>query len=147
MNITLNNTSHQVNASVGKNGVLKFSLGDSEKMSFSELQKTMNAKAVNNEERAAVANFMQFSDETILQGQARMAKSSLFNQKWALASAGDFNARDDIIALFERFGLSRFLTRNMNDGNNFVTNLVSMNHREREAFLRLEAYVLGGNRI
>ena len=147
MNITLNNTNHQVTMGVGKNGVLKFALGNSEKMSFGELQDTMISKATSDEERESAKRFMQIPDKFIEQAQARVAKSRLFNLKLELANAGNMDARNDIINLFDRFGLSRFLTENMNDRNNFVTNLLSMNQRERLAFLELEDYILAGNRI
>jgi len=147
MNINLNNTNHQVNMGVGKNGVLKFGLNDSEKKSFGEIQEAMLAKAANEEEESTVMRFMQIPDELLIRGQVRMAKSNLFSHKMELAQSGDMEAKNDIKALFERFGLARFLVQNMDDNNNFVTNLVSMNQREREAFLRLEEYVLGGNRI
>ena len=147
MNITLNNTNHQVTMGVGNNGMLKFALGDSEKMSFDELQDEMVSKATSDEERESAMRFMQIPDKFIEQAQTRIAKTRLFNLKLELANFGHMESRNDIISMFDRFGLSRFLTENMNDRNNFVTNLLSMNQRERLAFLELEDYILNGNRI
>ena len=88
---------------------------------------------------------MQIPDIFIEQAQVRIAKTNIFNHKLELSKAGDMDARNDIINLFGRFGLARFLTQNMNDSNNFVTNLVSMNQRERQSFLRLEEYIMSGD--
>jgi len=147
MNVTLNNTNYQVNMGIGKNGVLKFNLGDFKKMSFSELQETMLSKTNDEEEQAEVMRFMQIPDKFIQRAEARLAKSRIFQHKWELAKAGDMDARRNVEDLFGRFGLARFLPRNMNDDNNFVTNLLSMSHGERQSFLRLEEYITNGNRF
>ena len=146
MNINLNNTNHQVTIGKGANGVLKFGIEDSEKMSFDELQEVLVSKAAD-DERETATRFMQIPDEFLERGQARMAKSRIFQLKWELAKSGDMDARSDIKDLFGQFGLARFLTQNMNDSNNFVTNLASMNQRERLSFLRLEEYIMNGNSI
>jgi len=147
MNINLNNTNHQITVGKGANGVLKFGVDDSEKMSFDKLQETLVSKAADDEERETAMRFMQIPDKFLERGQARMAKSRIFQHKWELAKSGDMAARNDIKDLFGQFGLARFLTQNMNDSNNFVTNLLSMNQRERLSFLRLEEYIMNGNSI
>ena len=147
MNINLNNTNHQITIGKGSNGILNFGIGDSEKMLFSELQEALISKAADDEERETAMQFMQIPDKFLERAQVRIAKSRIFQHKMELAKAGDMNARSDIKDLFGQFGLARFLTQNMNDSNNFVTNLVSMNQRERLSFLRLEEYIVNGNRI
>lgn len=87
----------------------------------------------------------QMSDESMLRGMARMAKFNLFEHKANLTQAGDIRGRRELESLFNQFGLGRFLTRNLDETNNFVTNLVNMTPQEREALLRLEQFVLGGN--
>lgn len=141
MTITLNNTNHQVTMGKGKNGMLKFAIDGSEKKSFKELQETMKEKATNDKERESAMRFMRIPDEILQQTAARLTKQRIFNKKWELAQAGNFDARNDLKGLFHKFGLDRFLTHNMSNTNNFVTNLLSMTQRERAAFIKLEEYV------
>ncbi|MCL2203470.1 MAG: hypothetical protein FWB88_05990 [Defluviitaleaceae bacterium] len=142
MNVTLNGVQQQISAKVGKNGILKFAVAGSQNIKFHELQGVLADKATNDAERAEALRLFQLSDEVVQQSLARTAKSRMFNLKAELANSGDMNARNEIIDLFSSFGLERFLTRNLNHNNNFVTNLVSMSPGERAAFLRLEEYIL-----
>jgi len=144
MNVTINNANHQITTSLGKNGVLKFGLGDSQKMTFNELQGAISSKIDNDEERVEALRVFQLPDEILQRSLARTAKSNIFREKWELAKAGDMDSRNNLIDLFSSFGLERFLTRNMNDSNNFVTNILSMSPGEKAAFLRLEEYILSG---
>ena len=121
-------------------------LDDGEKVPFGQFVNEVSSKAENDEEWAAVLRVFQLPDEIIQRSSFRQAKSRIFAKKWELANAGDFEARDEIINLFPKFGLERLLQRNMNHTNNFVTNLLSLTPREKESLLRLEEYIFGDNR-
>ena len=147
MNVNINNNNHNISFGLGKGGILKASVDGSEKMSFEEVQEKLASKANNDEERDQAMNFMQLPEEFLQRGLARMTKSRIFDHKWELAKTGNIGAANDIKNLFSRFGLERFLTRNMDNNNNFVTNLVNMTQREREAFLKMEEYIFNGGRV
>ena len=146
MNVTVNNANHQIAMGVGKNGVFKAALDGNEKVPFGQFVNDLSAKVDSDEEWGAVLRIFQLPDEIIQRSAARQAKSRIFAEKWKLANAGNFEARNDIINLFPKFGLERLLQQNMNHSNNFVTNLTSLSQRERDDLLRLEEYLFGDNR-